>query len=111
MSDTALDHPLVRAYLRKLDEALASLPSERAAELRDQIAGHLEEELPPSATDDEVAGAIRRMGTPADLAREAGARRDVALGPQAALLEVLDECQRGPGSSRRGGRPAGDRRD
>lgn len=75
MSDTALDHPQVRAYLRGLDEALASLPSERAAELRDQIAGHLEEELPPSATDDDVAEAISRMGAPADLAREAGARR------------------------------------
>ncbi len=74
MNDTALDHPLVRAYLRKLDEALASLPSRRAAELRGQIAAHLAEELPPGATDDEVADAIRRVGTPADLAREAGAR-------------------------------------
>jgi len=73
-SGTALDHPLVRAYLRKLDEALAPLPSERAAELRDQIAAHLDDELPPGATDDEVADAIRRVGTPADIAREAGAR-------------------------------------
>jgi hypothetical protein len=75
MNDTALDHPLVRAYLRQLTDALASLPPQRAAELRDQIAGHLEEELPASATDREVADAIHRMGEPADLAREAGARR------------------------------------
>jgi hypothetical protein len=75
MSDTALDHPLIRAYLQELTEALGSLPPERAAELREQIAAHLDDELPPGATDDEVAHAIRRMGTPADLAREAGARR------------------------------------
>ena len=75
MSDAELDHALVRAYLRELDDALASLPSERAAELRDQIAGHLAEELQPAATEHDVAEAIRRMGTPADLAREAGARR------------------------------------
>jgi hypothetical protein len=75
MSDTALDHPLVRDYLRQLTEALASLPPQRAAELCDQIAGHLDDELAPGATDDEVAEAISRMGTPADLAREAGARR------------------------------------
>ena len=83
MSDAALDHPLVRAYLRKLDEALASLPSERAAELCGQIAAHLAEELPPGATDEEAAGAIGRMGTPADLAREAGAR------PRRTLRTVL----------------------
>ena len=75
MTDAALDHPLVRAYLRQLTEALASLPPQRAAELRDQIAAHLAEELAPGASDAEVAGAIRRVGTPADLAREAGARR------------------------------------
>jgi hypothetical protein len=75
MSDTASDHPLIRDYLRKLTEALASLPSERAAELRDQIAAHLAEELRPGATDDDVADAIRRLGAPADLAREAGVRR------------------------------------
>lgn len=75
MPDTALYHPLIRAYLRELDEALASLPSQHAAELGDQIAAHLTEELPPGVTDDEIADAIRRMGTPADLAREAGARR------------------------------------
>jgi len=74
MSDTALDHPLIRAYLRELDGALASLPPQRAAELRDQIAEQLDEELPANPTDDDVADAIRRMGTPADLARDAGAR-------------------------------------
>lgn len=31
MSDTALDHPLVRSYLHELDEAPAWLPSQHAA--------------------------------------------------------------------------------
>lgn len=75
MSDTALDHPLIRAYLRDLSEALGSLPSQRAAELRDQIAAHLADELAPGATDNEVADAISRMGTPVDVARETGAKR------------------------------------
>jgi hypothetical protein len=74
MNDTALDHPLIRAYLQEVAEALGSLPSQRAAELRDQIAAHLDDELPPGASDEEVAKAIRRMGAPGDLAREAGAR-------------------------------------
>lgn len=74
MSDTALDHPLVRAYLRDLSGALASLTPLQAAELTDQIVAHLDEELQAGATDDEVAEAIRRLGSPADLAREAGAR-------------------------------------
>jgi hypothetical protein len=75
MTDTAYDHALIRAYLRELDEALASLPPLRRAELHGQIAAHLAEELRPGATDDEVAEAIGRMGSAADLAREAGARR------------------------------------
>jgi HAAS len=75
MPETVLDHPLIRSYLRDLTAALASLPPLRATELRGQIAAHLAEELPPGATDSEVADAIGRMGTPSDLAREAGARR------------------------------------
>ena len=75
MPETSLDHPLIRAYLQELTEALGSLPAQRAAELREQIAAHLDDELPADATDDEVADAIRRMGTPADLAREADAIR------------------------------------
>jgi HAAS len=81
MTDAALDHPLVRAYLRELDNALAPLPPARGAELRDQIAAHFDEELPPGASDDEVADAIRRLGPPAGIAREAGARPQRILSP------------------------------
>jgi hypothetical protein len=46
MSETVLEHPLVRQYLRALDAACVTLPAERARELREQIAAHLDEALP-----------------------------------------------------------------
>jgi len=49
MSGTALEHRLVREYLNQLDVALGGLPSAKARELRSQIAGHLEEAMPPDA--------------------------------------------------------------
>lgn len=73
MTGTGLDHPLVRDYLRELDAALAPLPADRAAELREQIAAHLDEALGPGADDREVAAALGRLGSPAGLAAEAGA--------------------------------------
>ncbi len=73
MNDTGLEHPLVREYLRDLDAALASLPASRADELRDQITAHLDDVLRPGADDSEVAAALSRLGSPADLAAEAGA--------------------------------------
>jgi hypothetical protein len=73
MSDTALDHPLVRDYLRGLDAAFAGTPAGPARELREQITAHLEDALPPAASDEEVAAALARLGSPADLAAEAGA--------------------------------------
>lgn len=71
MSGTALDHALVRDYLRELDAALAPLPAGRAAELREQITAHLEDALRPEADDGEVTIALRRLGQPGDLAAEA----------------------------------------
>jgi hypothetical protein len=71
MSGTALDHPLVRDYLRDLDQALAALPAEQASELTEQITGHLDEALAPGSTDEEVAAVLARLGHPADLAAEA----------------------------------------
>jgi hypothetical protein len=71
MGGTALDHPLVRDYLRDLDQALAALPPEQASELTEQITAHLDEALPPGTTDDEIAAVLARLGRPADLAAEA----------------------------------------
>ena len=73
MSGTALDHRLVREYLRELDTAMRGVPAAHARELRQQITAHLEDVLGPDAGDQEVAAALRRLGSPADLAAEAGA--------------------------------------
>jgi hypothetical protein len=73
MNGTVLDHRLVRDYLRELAAATRSLPGDRARELRDQIAAHLDDALPPDADDDEVAATLSRLGALADIAAEAGA--------------------------------------
>src|SRR4029077_16771743 len=73
MSGAALEHRLVGEYLTQLDVALGGLPSAKARELRSQIAGHLEEAMPPDASDEDVAAVLHQLGRPADLAREAQA--------------------------------------
>jgi hypothetical protein len=73
MSDTALDHRLVRDYLCELDGALRGLPAEQAQELKEQISAHLEEALRPGADDREVATALSELGSPAEIAAEARA--------------------------------------
>jgi hypothetical protein len=78
MSATVLEHPLVREYLRRLDGACAALPAGQARELREQIAGHLDEALPPGAGDAEVAAELARLGDPAALAAEAADTADAA---------------------------------
>lgn len=73
MSGTALDHRLVRDYLRELDKAMRGLPDTQARELKEQITAHLDDALQPGAGDHEVAATLGRLGSPADLAAEAGA--------------------------------------
>ena len=84
MSGTVLDHRLVRGYLRDLDAAMRGVPAAAARELREQITAHLEDALGPDADDQEVAAALRRLGSPADLAAEAGAASGLS-GPRSAL--------------------------
>lgn len=85
MTDTALDHPLVRRYLRDLDRALASLPAAQSRELTEQISAHLGDALGPDSGDQEVAAVLRRLGSPADLAAEASAgARGLEAGPPGA---------------------------
>jgi hypothetical protein len=88
VSGTALDHRLVRDYLRELDAAMRGLPAAQARELKEQITAHLVDALGPDAGDQEVAATLDRLGPPADLAAEAGAAGGPS-GPRAA-----------PGSSR-----------
>ena len=71
MSDTVLEHPLVREYLTRLNIACASLPLAQARELREQIAAHLDEALPPGATTEEVRAELSRLGSPRSLAADA----------------------------------------
>jgi hypothetical protein len=70
MTSTALEHPLVRDYLRELDAASAVLPIERALELREQITAHLDEALAADADTQEVTAVLRRFGSPGDLVAE-----------------------------------------
>ena len=71
MSDTLLEHPLVRDYLRQLDQACAGLPYAQARELIEQITGHLEDALAPDAPDADVKAELVRLGQPRTLAAEA----------------------------------------
>ena len=71
MSDTVLEHPVVREYLRELDKASLTLPAAQARELREQIAAHLDEALPPGATSEQVRDEIGRLGRPRSLAAAA----------------------------------------
>ena len=101
MNGTALDHPLIRGYLRDLDAAFAAAPAGQARELREQITAHLQDALPPSAGDREVAAALARLGSPASLAAEASAgrpRHRPATDPRRAVppdLAVLEHRRRG----------------
>ena len=84
MNGTALDHRLVRDYLRELDKAMRGLPDTQARELKEQITAHLDDALQPGAGDHEVAATLSRLGSPADLAAEAGAASG-SSGPGLAL--------------------------
>jgi len=83
MSGTALNHRLVRDYLRELDAALRGLPAGQARELKEQITAHLQDALGPGASDQEVAATLSGLGSAADLAAEAGAARG-SSGPRSA---------------------------
>jgi len=84
MSGTVLDHWLVRGYLRELDAVMRGLPAAQARELREQITAHLDDALRPDADDYEVAATLSRLGSPADLAAEAGAASG-SPGPRSTL--------------------------
>lgn len=73
MSDTLLKRPLVRQYLRTLDEACATLPAVRARELREMIVAHLDEALSPDASVAEIIEELGQLGSPGSIAAAAGA--------------------------------------
>jgi hypothetical protein len=65
---SSLDHPLIRDYLAELETVLAALPPAQAADLREQISAHLDDDLPPDADDEAVARVLARLGPPGELA-------------------------------------------
>jgi hypothetical protein len=90
MNETAREHPLVREYLRQLDKASLTLPAAQARELREQIAAHLDEALPPGATHEQVRDEIDRLGNPRTLAAAAAgpASRSLAARARVRLARV-----------------------
>ena len=68
-----LRHPLVRDYLERLDRALVDVPDK--AELREQIASHLDDAIDPSMSEQEVRAELERLGDPATLVPVTGRRR------------------------------------
>lgn len=86
---TALDHPIVAAYLRELDVALAALPPGAAAELSEQLRAHLLDALPDGGDGDTVREVLAALGPPALVAlaaAEPGPGRAVRRGRRQALL-------------------------
>jgi hypothetical protein len=82
MSGTALDHHLVRDYLAELDAGMRGLPPAQVRELKEQLRAHLDEALPPDASDEQVREALAQLGSPPELAAEARAVAGVT-GPTA----------------------------
>ncbi len=78
MSDTVLEHPLVREYLRELNAACVALPAAQARELREQITAHLDEALPPDPTEARGPGGTR-PARPSVLTRRRSERAGTAL--------------------------------
>ena len=70
MSDPVLEHFLIRDYLRTLSAASVTLSAAQARELHEQITAHLDEALPPGATDFEVQDELDRLGRPLSLVAE-----------------------------------------
>ncbi|HEY2552347.1 MAG TPA: hypothetical protein VGI64_17405 [Streptosporangiaceae bacterium] len=90
MSGTALDHPLVQDYIRRLENALLRLPAKQAVELREQLTAHLDDALHSDVSDEEVSAVLSRLGRPEELVSEAGpgprsVERPILPGPRAWL--------------------------
>jgi hypothetical protein len=63
-----MSHPLVEAYLDRLECAAAHLPRARRRELVDEIEAHLNEALGPSPIEAEIALELERLGDPREIA-------------------------------------------
>lgn len=95
---TGLDHPLVRAYMQRLDTVGRSLPDDRRAELRADIEEHLVEAAAATdGSDAALSGVLERLGAPEDVVAEAAAGAPVvaaAEGPGAGRYPDVGPPQR-----------------
>ena len=90
---TTETNPWAQAYLDELDLAAATLPADRQAELREQIAAHLAAELAGTTDDEQARTVLARLGDPADLVAEAASDLDRpalgSAGPSGAEIIAL----------------------
>ncbi len=70
-----ISEQLIRAYLKRLNEELADLPSARRREIVDEISEHIDEARASGAADEaSVRSLLDRLGDPADIAADARER-------------------------------------
>jgi hypothetical protein len=67
MTPYALDHPLVREYLHRLERATAALAPDERADINDGIRSHLLEALADAETDADVANTLNALGDPDEI--------------------------------------------
>jgi hypothetical protein len=60
-------HPLAAEYLERLRSAAADLPKEQRDELIEEIEAHLQESIPPGASEAQVRTALDRLGDPQEI--------------------------------------------
>src|SRR3954447_7529560 len=83
-------HPLVGGYLRSLEGAAKVLPRRERDELVGQIRTHLDEALPPDASEADVRNVLDSLGTPWDIVAAAGGEASaVRRGPREVFALIL----------------------
>lgn len=86
----ATAHPLVEGYLRSLDGAAKVLPRRERDELVAEIRAHLDEAVPPGASEADVHNALDALGAPWDIVAAAGGEaKAVRRGPREIFALIL----------------------
>lgn len=86
----ATAHPLVEGYLRSLDGAAKVLPRRERDELVAEIRAHLDEAVPPGASEADVRNALDALGAPWDIVAAAGGEaKPVRRGPREIFALIL----------------------
>lgn len=90
MTDTtALDHPLVRDYLRRLDRATKALPPDERRDVREGIRGHLVDALAGASGEADIRNVLEALGEPEEIVPQSAlppVRRRGALEIAAVIL-------------------------